>query len=74
MDKMWNAASASSQSFKRFFIFSSIVRNFVCSKVIGIESGVSPNMSLKGVFNQSACLLLLCVNSNVDSDFDHSSR
>src|ERR1700734_2321240 len=67
------AARASSRSAKRCFIFSSIVGNLVCLKEVGIVIGELPNMSLKGVFCQSACLLLLWVNSSMVRDFVHVS-
>ena len=53
------AASASSRSFIKAFIFSSIVGNLVFSNEYGTAVGESPNMSLNGVFCLSACLQLL---------------
>ena len=65
------AARASSQFFIKLFIFSSIDGYFVCLKAKGIATGVVPSISSKGVWVQSACHWLLCVNSIVKSIFDH---
>ena len=67
------AASASSQSVIIHLIFLSIDGNFVFSKTSGIAFGDSPIISSNGVLGQLACLLLLCVNSNVDIDLFHVS-
>ena len=67
------AAKASSLSLIIFFIFSSIEGYFVCSNVVRIAIGDSPYNSSKGVHSQSACRLLLCVNSKIGITFGHSS-
>ena len=66
------AAKASSLSCIMCFIFSLKFGSFVCWNVTGMEIGLSPRISLKGVCFHSACLLLLCVNSIVVREFSQS--
>ena len=68
-----HAARAFSLSCIMHFIFSSMFGYFVCWNVTGMEIGLSPRISLKGVCFHSACLLLLCVNSIVVREFSQSS-
>ena len=58
------AAMASSRFLIRVFIQSSTAGYLVFSNKSGKVIGFSPNMSSMGVFIRSACLWLLCVNSN----------
>ena len=62
------ATNASSLSLIIHFIFSSIDRYLVWENVTATEIGLSPCINSNGVWIRSACLLLLCVNSNVLSN------
>ena len=66
-------ARASSQSLIILFILSLIEGYFVCVNIVGIAIGDSPYNNSNGVRSQSACHLLLWVNSKTDITFGQSS-
>ena len=66
------AANPSSLSLIIHFIFS-MDRYLVWENVTGMEIGLSPWISLNGVWIHSACLQLLFVNSNVLRECSQSS-